>query len=107
MDYAFGEHEDLPQPALGQGAYLAIGSVHKTLTGLSQTSVLSVGSNRIDTERLSLCFELEEGTSNSALLLSSIHGERPDPRGSDAAQWQPSAARARVRSPARTRAAAY
>ena len=50
--------------------------MHKTLTGLSQTSVLSVGSDRIDTERLSLCFELEQSTSSSALLLSSIDGAR-------------------------------
>ncbi|HWF35803.1 MAG TPA: aminotransferase class I/II-fold pyridoxal phosphate-dependent enzyme, partial [Solirubrobacteraceae bacterium] len=76
LDYAFGEHEDLPEPALAQGADLAIGSVHKTLTGMSQTSVLSVGSDRIDTERLALCFELQESTSNSVLLLSSIDGAR-------------------------------
>jgi len=38
--------------------------------------VLSVGSDRIDTERLGLCFELEESTSVSALLLSSIDGAR-------------------------------
>src|SRR5205085_9620218 len=55
---------------------LAIGSVHKTLTGLSQTSVLSVGSDRIEMERLQLCFELEESTSASPLLLSSIDGAR-------------------------------
>jgi arginine/lysine/ornithine decarboxylase len=50
--------------------------VHKTLTGLAQTSVLSVGSDRIDSERLTLCFELEESTSASTLLLSSIDGAR-------------------------------
>jgi arginine decarboxylase len=38
--------------------------------------VLSVGSDRIDLERLGLCFELEESTSASALLLSSIDGAR-------------------------------
>jgi arginine/lysine/ornithine decarboxylase len=38
--------------------------------------VLSVGSDRIDQERLQLCFELEESTSVSALLLSSIDGAR-------------------------------
>jgi arginine/lysine/ornithine decarboxylase len=38
--------------------------------------VLSVGSDRIDTERLQLCFELEESTSASGLLLSSIDGAR-------------------------------
>jgi arginine decarboxylase len=76
LDYALSGHPDLPKGALEQGSDLAIGSVHKTLTGLCQTSVLSVGSDRIDTERLQLCFELEESTSASALLLSSIDGAR-------------------------------
>src|SRR3954467_465215 len=76
LDYALSGHPDLPEGALAQGSDLAIGSVHKTLTGLSQTSVLSVGSDRIDTERLQLCFELEESTSASPLLLSSIDGAR-------------------------------
>ena len=76
LDYAIGGHPELGEPALAQGADLTIGSVHKTLTALSQTSVLSVGSDRIDTERLQMCFELEESTSASALLLSSIDGAR-------------------------------
>src|SRR5947208_203796 len=76
LDYALSGHPDLPPGALEQGADLAIGSVHKTLSALSQTSVLSVGSDRIDTERLQLCFELEESTSASSLLLSSIDGAR-------------------------------
>src|SRR3954463_11412240 len=76
LDYALCGHPDLPKGALEQGSDLAIGSVHKTLSGLCQTSVLSVGSDRIDTERLQLCFELEESTSASALLLSSIDGAR-------------------------------
>jgi arginine/lysine/ornithine decarboxylase len=76
LDYDLCHHPDLPNGALGEGSDLAIGSVHKTLSGLSQTSVLSVGSDRIDMERLKLCFELEESTSVSALLLSSIDGAR-------------------------------
>jgi arginine decarboxylase len=77
LDYALSGHPDLPDAALSQGADLAIGSVHKTLTGLSQTSVLSLGSSeRVDPARLQLCFELEESTSTSALLLSSIDGAR-------------------------------
>src|SRR4051812_18953120 len=72
LDYAFRGDADLPKGALEQGSDLAIGSVHKTLTGLGQTSVLSVGSDRIDSERLTLCFELEESTSSSALLLAGI-----------------------------------
>jgi arginine/lysine/ornithine decarboxylase len=76
LDYTLRGHPELPDSALGQGSDLAIGSVHKTLSGLGQTSVLSVGSDRIDVERLKLCFELEESTSTSALLLSSIDGAR-------------------------------
>jgi arginine decarboxylase len=76
LDYKLSGHPDLPEGALSQGSDLAIGSVHKTLTGLGQTSVLSVGSDRIDSERLQLCFELEESTSVSTLLLSSIDGAR-------------------------------
>jgi arginine/lysine/ornithine decarboxylase len=74
LDYSFSEH--LPASALSCGADLAIGSVHKTLTGLGQTSVLSVKGDLIDVERLQRAFELEESTSTSALLLSSIDGAR-------------------------------
>jgi arginine decarboxylase len=76
LDHALGGHPELGESALSQGADLTIGSVHKTTSGLGQTSVLSVGSDRIDLERLQLCFELEESTSASTLLLSSIDGAR-------------------------------
>jgi arginine decarboxylase len=76
LDYALSGHPDLPDGALAHGADLTIGSVHKTLSALTQTSVLSVGSDRIDTERMQLCFELEESTSVSSLLVSSIDGAR-------------------------------
>src|SRR3954451_13518458 len=76
LDYSLSGHPELPEAALAQGSDLAIGSVHKTLSGLSQTSVLSVGSDRIDMERLSLCFELEEAPSASSLRASSIDGAR-------------------------------
>jgi arginine decarboxylase len=74
LDYSFCSR--LPPSAMESGADLAIGSVHKTLTGLSQTSVLSVQGDRIDTTRLQLVFELEQSTSASALLLSSIDAAR-------------------------------
>jgi len=76
LDYAFVEHPDLPEGALAQGADLAIGSVHKTLSGFSQTSVLSMQGELVDPERLSLCFELEESTSVSTLMLLGIDGAR-------------------------------
>src|SRR5256714_11207828 len=76
LDYSLSGHPELPPGALGRGSDLAIGSVHKTLTSLGQTSVLSVGSDRIDRERLALCFELQESTRASTLLLSAIDGAR-------------------------------
>jgi arginine/lysine/ornithine decarboxylase len=74
LDYAF--HDELPPSAVECGADLVIGSVHKSLSGLSQTSILCVQGDRIDRDRLQLCFELEESTSASTLLLSSIDGAR-------------------------------
>ena len=74
LDHAFSER--LPPSALSCGADLAIGSVHKTLTGLSQTSVLSVQGDLVDRDRMQRCFELEESTSVSALLISSIDAAR-------------------------------
>src|SRR3954464_11375143 len=76
LDYSLSGHPDLPDSALDQGSDLAIGSVHKTITGLTPTSVISGGSAAIATGRLQLCFELGESTSASALLLSSIDGAR-------------------------------
>jgi arginine decarboxylase len=58
------------------GADLSLGSVHKTLNGLCQTSVLSRRGDRIDSSRLSLIFQLSQSTSASPLLLSSIDAAR-------------------------------
>jgi arginine decarboxylase len=74
LDYSFCSR--LPPSALESGADLAIGSVHKTLNGFGQTSVLSLQGDRIDSSRLELVFELEQSTSASALLLSSIDAAR-------------------------------
>src|SRR3954463_1831469 len=74
LDYSFCSQ--LPPSALESGADLAIGSVHKTLNGLGQTSVLSVQGDLIDRSRLELVFELEQSTSASSLLLSSIDAAR-------------------------------
>lgn len=74
LDYCFCSR--LPESAIAAGADLAIGSVHKTLSGFGQTSVLSIQGDLIDAERLSLVFELEQSTSASSLLLSSIDAAR-------------------------------
>jgi arginine/lysine/ornithine decarboxylase len=74
LDYSFCSR--LPESSIASGADLAIGSVHKTLNGFAQTSVLSVQGDRIDQQRLELVFELEQSTSASALLLASIDAAR-------------------------------
>jgi arginine decarboxylase len=74
LDYSFCSR--LPPSALESGSDLAIGSVHKTLSGLGQTSVLSVQGELIDRDRLHLVFELEQSTSASALLIASIDAAR-------------------------------
>src|SRR4051794_11360902 len=74
LDYSFSSR--LPPSSLSCGADMAIGSVHKTLNGFSQTSVLSVQGDLIDTSRLEIVFELAQSTSASSLLLSSIDAAR-------------------------------
>jgi arginine/lysine/ornithine decarboxylase len=69
-------HPELPPFALDAGADLAIGSVHKTLSALSQTSIISVKGSRIDTDRLLLSLESYHTTSASSLLLASIDAAR-------------------------------
>src|SRR3954471_9359743 len=73
---AYKFHPELPPFALDAGADLAIGSVHKTLSGLSQTSIISVKGSRIDMARLNLALETYETTSGSSLLLASIDAAR-------------------------------
>jgi arginine/lysine/ornithine decarboxylase len=74
LDYSFCSR--LPPSAMECGADLSIGSVHKTLNGLLQTSVLSMQGERIDSSRLSLMYDLTQSTSASSLLLSSIDAAR-------------------------------
>jgi arginine decarboxylase len=73
---AYKFHPELPAFALDVGADLAIGSVHKTLSGLSQTSVISVKGSRIDPSRLALALETYQTTSGSSVLLASIDAAR-------------------------------
>jgi arginine/lysine/ornithine decarboxylase len=73
---AYKFHPELPPFALDVGADLAIGSCHKTLSGLSQTSIISVKGSRIDSNRLSLALETHQSTSGSAVLLASIDAAR-------------------------------
>jgi arginine decarboxylase len=72
----FHFHPELPAAALDSGADLAIGSYHKSLTGLLQTSIISVKGDRMDLERLELVIDSLETTSASSLLLAAMDGAR-------------------------------
>lgn len=68
----FAFHPDLPTPALKAGADLAVQSIHKTLSALTQAAMLHVQGTRIDRHRLSRALQLVQSTSPNYLLLASL-----------------------------------
>jgi arginine/lysine/ornithine decarboxylase len=80
MDDAWGAdfhfHPDLPAAALDSGADLAIASYHKSLSGMLQTSIISLRGDRIDHGRLRLILDSLETTSTSSLLLAAMDSAR-------------------------------
>ncbi len=80
MDDAWGAdfhfHPELPPGALDSGADLAIGSYHKSLAGMLQSSIISVKGPRVNTERLRLVLDSMETTSTSSLLLAAMDNAR-------------------------------
>lgn len=75
VDEAHGPHmtfsDRLPMSALQSGADIVIQSTHKTLPSLTQTSMLHVGSDRIDLNKLRDRFQLYTTTSPSYLFTAS------------------------------------
>ena len=72
----FAFHPELPTPALSAGADLTVQSIHKTLSALTQASMLHVRGSRIDQNRLSNALQLVQSTSPSYLLLASLDAAR-------------------------------
>jgi|SRR3954452_11495383 len=72
----FPFHPDLPPGGIHSGADLVLGSVHKSMSGLAQTSFLSRKGTRIDPTRLALTFETFASSSSSAVLVASIDAAR-------------------------------
>ncbi|TZE82143.1 aminotransferase class I/II-fold pyridoxal phosphate-dependent enzyme [Calorimonas adulescens] len=68
----FKFHEDFPITALEAGADMVVQSIHKTLPSFTQSSILHVGSDRIDIDRLIFALRLVQTTSPSYILMSSI-----------------------------------
>ncbi|RKD28825.1 aminotransferase class I/II-fold pyridoxal phosphate-dependent enzyme [Thermohalobacter berrensis] len=76
VDEAHGSHlkfsKRLPESALEGGADIVIQSTHKTLPAFTQASMVHVGTDRIDTEKLKERMTLYQTTSPSYILMASI-----------------------------------
>ena len=76
VDEAHGSHfvfsERLPMSALEGGADLSVQSIHKTLPSFTQTSMIHVGSKRVDIEKLKSMSSLYQTTSPSYLFMASL-----------------------------------
>jgi arginine/lysine/ornithine decarboxylase len=80
VDEAWGPHfpfhPELPSSAMSNGADISFGSIHKTMNGLGQASIINVQGKLIDRDRMTLCFDLFESTSPSSLILASSDAAR-------------------------------
>lgn len=72
----FGFHPDLPSHALACGADAVVTSIHKQLTGFTQSSMVLAQGDRIDLERLDAAFEGLHTTSPSGAIFASIDRAR-------------------------------
>jgi arginine decarboxylase len=72
----FAFHPDLPPAALTKGADLTVQSIHKVLSGLTQSSILHVQGDMIDRDRITKALQLLQSSSPSYLLLSSLDAAR-------------------------------
>ncbi|MDO5708254.1 MAG: aminotransferase class I/II-fold pyridoxal phosphate-dependent enzyme [Andreesenia angusta] len=76
VDEAHGSHllldDRLPKSAIEYGADIVIHSIHKTMVGLTQTSLLHICSNRVDIEKIRSMARIYQSSSPSYLLMASL-----------------------------------
>jgi arginine decarboxylase len=72
----FAFHPELPIPALTAGADLAVQSIHKVLSAMTQAAMLHAQGARVDRDRLTKALQLVQSTSPSYLLLASLDAAR-------------------------------
>lgn len=72
----FAFHEALPPSALSLGADLTVQSTHKTLSAMTQASMLHLQGDRLSSQRISRALQLVESTSPNYLLLASLDAAR-------------------------------
>lgn len=82
VDEAHGSHlyfsDLLPEGALGQGVDLCAQSIHKTAGSLTQSSLLQIGSDRVDRNRVAANLQMVQSTSPSYVLMASLDGARQE-----------------------------
>ena len=72
----FAFHDGLPSSAMSMGADLTVQSTHKTLSAMTQASMLHIQGDRICPQRISKALQLVQSTSPSYLLLASLDAAR-------------------------------
>lgn len=76
VDEAHGSHfkfsDKLPLSALEAGADIVVQSTHKTLPSFTQTSMIHVGTHRVDIDKLREMSVLYQSTSPSFVLMASL-----------------------------------
>lgn len=72
----FAFHPHLPPTAIASGADLTVQSTHKVLGAMTQASMLHIGGNRVDPQRITKALSLLQSTSPSYLLLASLDAAR-------------------------------
>ncbi|NLN19324.1 MAG: aminotransferase class I/II-fold pyridoxal phosphate-dependent enzyme [Firmicutes bacterium] len=82
--YAF--HPSFPRPALACGAHMTVQSTHKTLSALTQASMLH-GAADADIEAVDRALDVLQSTSPSSLLLSSLDSARAQMAAQGEALW--------------------
>jgi len=100
VDQAWGPHlrfcSRLPRDAMTAGADAMVASTHKLISGLTQSSVLVAGGERIRLRRLESVVKMTQSTSPQALIYASIdaaraqmvaHGEELWSRAVELADW--------------------
>jgi len=80
VDEAWGAHypfhPGMPPSAMHCGADIAVASIHKTMAGLEQASIILLNGRRVPQERVMLAYDLLESTSPSVPILATIDASR-------------------------------
>lgn len=91
VDQAWGPHfrfcSKLPIDAMSAGADAAVTSIHKLISGLTQSSILMANGERLNLKRLSSVVKMTQSTSPQVLIYASIDAARAQMAASGEQLW--------------------